>query len=193
MFVDGASVGRSKTPELVGDVDELWKQLSLASPRIGSRQMGNQGRRRFFPGQICEFRVSSVARYRERFNPAPRLSADESTLVLYHMDEGAGDILHDASGHGRDARIVAATWVLRDAGPFTPAEVETLLARLDGIKDGPSLDATLRMKLSTRLQQADPTSEADRKLLAAARNFITGKLAPEFFVPFVERDQRRWE
>ena len=193
LFVDGEFAGDKVLAETVGDVNEFWKQLSLAEPRIGSRKLGNEGRRRYLKGQVCEFRVSSKARYRDRFKPDARLSADESTLALYHMDEGDGDVLHDASGHGRDARIAGATWVLRDAGPFTPTEVETLLARLDGIKGGPSLDATLRTKLSVQLQQADSNNEADRKLLAAARDFITGDLSPEFFVPFVERDQRRWD
>ncbi len=31
--------------------------------------------------------------------------ADASTAALWHLDEGSGQILHDASGHGRDATL----------------------------------------------------------------------------------------
>ncbi|MFH1724442.1 MAG: LamG-like jellyroll fold domain-containing protein, partial [Elusimicrobiota bacterium] len=39
------------------------------------------------------------------------LPADEHTVALWHFDEGAGDVVHDASGNGNDGSILGgATW-----------------------------------------------------------------------------------
>ena len=40
-----------------------------------------------------------------------RLEPDADTILLYHLDEGVGEVAHDASGHGLDGKIVAAKWV----------------------------------------------------------------------------------
>ena len=64
-----------------------------------------------FAGRISEVRVSQAARYVDRFTPETRLEADDDTLALYHFDEGEGDVLTDASGHGHHGKIVNAKWV----------------------------------------------------------------------------------
>jgi len=69
---------------------------------------------RFFQGTIDEIRVSSVPRYANdagNVTPSARFNPDEHTLALYHFDEGQGNVLHDASGHGHDGKIIGATWV----------------------------------------------------------------------------------
>ena len=65
---------------------------------------------RFFRGVIEQFRLSSNARYTKEFVPAETVQTDESTLILYQFDEGAGDVLNDSSGHQRHGKIVGATW-----------------------------------------------------------------------------------
>lgn len=70
----------------------------------------NQSRRPF-AGLIDEVRISKVARYTADFAPPKRFEPDKDTLVLYHFDEGAGDILTDSSGNGHHGKIVNAKWV----------------------------------------------------------------------------------
>ena len=42
-------------------------------------------------------------------------AADRNTVLLYHFDEGQGEVLRDASGHGQDGKLQGATW---DQGRF---------------------------------------------------------------------------
>lgn len=71
-----------------------------------------------FHGEIDEIRVSSSVRYLDNFTPEARFKPDADTIVLYHFDEGQGDLLHDASGNGRHAKILAANWIR--SAPSTP-------------------------------------------------------------------------
>lgn len=66
-----------------------------------------------FAGRMDEIRVSSGQRYTEAFTPQRTLEADETTLALYHCDEGVGDVAHDHSGNGHHARLVDARWIRR--------------------------------------------------------------------------------
>ncbi|MGC3971575.1 MAG: DUF1080 domain-containing protein [Pirellulales bacterium] len=75
-----------------------------------------------FTGVVDEVRFSKIARYTVDYTPVARLEADADTLALYHFDEGSGDVLRDASGNGRDGRIVGAKWV---RGEGAPANVAT--------------------------------------------------------------------
>lgn len=74
--------------------------------------MGHQ-----FIGLMREVRISKVARYDKDFTPAIRFEPDQHTIALYHMDEGAGDVLTDSSGNGHHGKIVGARWVKAD-GPL---------------------------------------------------------------------------
>lgn len=66
----------------------------------------------FFKGTIDEVRISKVARYHEDFQPArEKFQPDASTLVLYHFDEGEGDVAKDASGNKYDGQVQGAKWV----------------------------------------------------------------------------------
>jgi hypothetical protein len=62
-------------------------------------------------GSLDEVRVSKVARYTADFTPSERFESDADTLALYHFEEGAGDVLNDASGNGHHGKIVNAKWV----------------------------------------------------------------------------------
>lgn len=74
---------------------------------LGARVPGSDN----FPGLFDEVRISNIARYSDNFTPVRRFENDESTLALYHFDEGQGDVLKDASGNGYDGKIVGARWV----------------------------------------------------------------------------------
>src|SRR5262245_61746864 len=77
---------------------------------IGCNLPGNKTRA-FFCGIIDELRISKVARYTTNFTPQATFKPDGDTLALYHFDEGAGDVLADASGNGHHGKIVNAKWV----------------------------------------------------------------------------------
>lgn len=52
-----------------------------------------------YSGWIDEIRVSNVIRYAAAFTrPADPFITDASTVALYHLDEGAGDVVGDSSG-----------------------------------------------------------------------------------------------
>jgi hypothetical protein len=74
----------------------------------------------WFEGKMDEVHISSVARYREDFEPKPRFEPDEHTMALYHFDEGQGTELRDSSGNEHHGTIVGAKWV--------PAMVDRLVA-----------------------------------------------------------------
>ncbi|HEY4261169.1 MAG TPA: LamG-like jellyroll fold domain-containing protein [Schlesneria sp.] len=66
----------------------------------------------FFRGTIDEVRISKVARYdRDFMPPKDRFPPDADTLVLYHFDEGDGDVAKDASGNNYDGQIHGAKWI----------------------------------------------------------------------------------
>lgn len=52
-----------------------------------------------FHGWIDELRLSTTLRYRRAFTPtAHRFAVDAETAALYHLDEGSGNVIHDAAG-----------------------------------------------------------------------------------------------
>jgi hypothetical protein len=57
----------------------------------------------FFGGNLAEIRISSIARYAASFTPqTANFSTDANTVALYHLDEGTGTVLNDASGNNRN-------------------------------------------------------------------------------------------
>ena len=104
LYIDGRRQQKSDVLELP------FKPPTGANPTaIGA---GPKGEKSFFDGTIGEVRISKVARYTADFTPQARFEPDTDTVLLYHLDEGTGDVAHDATGHGYDGTIVAA-----DRGP----------------------------------------------------------------------------
>ena len=104
LFVDGQSQGVSEAS--IGGV--VLRPAFV--PSIGG--IGSANRiAEMAPYELDEFRISKIARYSESFTPAARFQPDEHTLALYHFDEGAGEILKDASDNGHDGKIFGAKWV----------------------------------------------------------------------------------
>ncbi|MCY2990988.1 MAG: hypothetical protein NTY19_24395, partial [Planctomycetota bacterium] len=105
-----------------------------------SSPLDSDPRMYFWPGWIHEIRISKVARYTEDFTPQQRFDADESTIALYHFDEGSGNIAHDASKNGNHAKIHGARWV----------EASDVKNRLPGLVVGtPRLPDGRRWQLET--------------------------------------------
>lgn len=103
-----------------------------------------------FDGTIDEVRISDGARYDKDFTVVERLTPDDNTWALYHCDDGSGDVLKDSSGHGRDGKIVGATWVKADGSPVPGPERSGYIAGPSGtgsetavqafVPTGPSID-----------------------------------------------------
>ena len=102
------------------------RKLSLGDRKFvvprGMPSIGSQ-----FKGAIDELRISKSIRYATDFTPALRHEADADTLALYHFDEGFGKVLGDASGNGRNGRIIGAKWAQADGSPM-PAAAATVLS-----------------------------------------------------------------
>ena len=92
-------------------------------------------RKWFFGGVLEQVRISTSGRYSAPFVPAPRFEPDADTMLLYRCDEGKGNVLKDASGNGRDGKIVDARWVRshrNEAAVHAPAPEYAL--ELDGTR-----------------------------------------------------------
>jgi len=66
------------------------------------------------PGHLDEVRFSAAARYQTGFTPSRRHTTDDSTVALFHFDEGVGLTAADASGNGRNLTFVGLNWVADD-------------------------------------------------------------------------------
>jgi len=117
---DGSKVGPPKDAKF---------PLQITSWRLGGAASGLFN---MFPGRISEVRISKGARYDKDFTPKPRFEPDPDTLALYHMDEGAGEVLRDSSGNKRDGKIFGAKWVKVDEQPEKPPESKTPIAKAPG-------------------------------------------------------------
>jgi serine/threonine protein kinase/WD40 repeat protein len=90
---------------------DIFARAALQKSLLGAFYDGDSRIRGFFAGTIDEVRISNSDRYTEDFTPAESFEGDHQTLALYHFDEGAGDVLRDASGNGHDGTIAGASWV----------------------------------------------------------------------------------
>lgn len=65
----------------------------------------------FLEGALDEVRISTVLRYNDDFTPSETpFEPDEYTAALWHMDEGNGDVLLDASRHF-DGTVEGVSWI----------------------------------------------------------------------------------
>ena len=94
---------------------------SLLAFMVGANPQRNPPRRAVWPptlfrGVISEVRISDCVRYAEDFEPEPRLRADSKTMVLYHLSQGEGSIVVDASGNHHHGQIWHVRWTDSPAG-----------------------------------------------------------------------------
>jgi beta-lactamase regulating signal transducer with metallopeptidase domain len=102
LYANGKLVG---TSPFTGPVKE-----SPFSMRIGCSPHPVTECHDMFRGRIDEVRLSEAALYSEDYDASDQLTADESTVALYHFDEGEGVTVKDASGNGNDGIIHDARW-----------------------------------------------------------------------------------
>lgn len=88
VYLDGVEVGA----ELLGG------PIVYAEQDLGFGWPCWSGNCRLMDGRLDEVRISSSARYEEVFAPAfEHTVVDEDTVVLWHMNEGEGVVLHEES------------------------------------------------------------------------------------------------
>lgn len=102
LYANGKLVGKSP---FTGPVKE-----SPFTMRIGCSPHPVTECHDMFRGRIDEVRLSKAALYSEDYDASDQLTADESTVALYHFDEGEGVTVKDASGNGNDGIIHDARW-----------------------------------------------------------------------------------
>jgi hypothetical protein len=77
-----------------------------------------------FSGWLDELRWSTVLRYASAFTPPSQpFPPDAATAALYHLDEGAGDFIGDASGAGGGPSDGARNYGGTPAGPEWSTDV----------------------------------------------------------------------
>ena len=59
-------------------------------------------------GRIDEVRLSSIARYTGTFEPSRHTTADEHTLLLFHLDREIGPLIPDSGPHRRHGAITGS-------------------------------------------------------------------------------------
>jgi hypothetical protein len=106
IFLDGRLLDHK---ELKGEIRRAEKPMLSV---LGNLKPLPAETHAYFNGNIDEFRFSNSARYTTSFSPADRFESDDQTVVLYHFDEGTGDIVRDTSGNGHNGKLVGgAKWV----------------------------------------------------------------------------------
>ncbi len=61
--------------------------------------------------KIDELRITQGTPYTQDFTPPARFTADKDTLLLYHFDEGQGDVVNDSSGKNLHGKLTGGQWV----------------------------------------------------------------------------------
>jgi len=120
LYVDGSLVGSMNA---TAPVENPQSTLYLgATARYQYSFDPAQGTRYWPPidGFIAEVRLSSTNRYTADFTPEPRLSVDEWTLGLWHLNEGDGSVAADSSPNKLDGAITGATWTAAPLRPPAP-------------------------------------------------------------------------
>jgi hypothetical protein len=103
LYIDGKPITGTKSGRGVPNIERWPSFVGIYKQKILNREA--------IGGQVAGCRISKGVRYRDAFTPARNWKRDEDTIALYPFNEGAGDVLKDASGNGRDAKLVGATWV----------------------------------------------------------------------------------
>jgi hypothetical protein len=112
LYVDGSLVGSMNATE---PVENPPGTLYLGATARYQHDFDPEKGILYWPpidGFIAEVRLSSTNRYTADFTPEPRLSADESTLGLWHLDEGDGSVAADSSPNQLNGTITGASWSL---------------------------------------------------------------------------------
>lgn len=117
-----------------------------------------------FNGDIDEFRISDTVRYAADFVPSVPFTNDEHTVVLYHFDEGTGQMAADSSGNDFTAQLGSA--VDADSNDPTWVSCGTVLANTflsfsaTAVKDRVQLSWSAAANTNTRYYEIQRSNDA---------------------------------
>jgi hypothetical protein len=101
IFIDGVARGSTTGPS--GDVSYRQGHVGAENDPVlvfGAEKHDAGAEFPSYHGRLDEIRISSAIRYAGPFAvPTTALAADGATVALYHFDEGAGTVAHDATGN----------------------------------------------------------------------------------------------
>ena len=110
LYVDGARWATAAGTETIANpAARLFIGATARTEQLFDPAQGD----RFWPpihGAIAEVRISSVDRYKTDFAPERMLVSDASTIALWHLDEGAGNVARDSGPSHLDGAIIDAAW-----------------------------------------------------------------------------------
>jgi hypothetical protein len=112
LYVDGGLVAAVDAVESVANAPST---LYLGATARNERSYDTTQGQLWWPpidGFIAEVRISSGNRYPSDFRPEPQLSPDPSTLGLWRLDEGDGDLAADSGPNRLPGSIFGAQWEL---------------------------------------------------------------------------------
>ncbi len=81
-----------------------------------------------FRGTIEQVRISKGVHTALTAPPAGKLPKDNTTIALYHFDEGRGNTLKDSSGNGHHGKITGAKWAKLDGSASSSNDPERAVA-----------------------------------------------------------------
>jgi tRNA A-37 threonylcarbamoyl transferase component Bud32 len=113
------------------------------------------GAGRISGGILDEIRLSSTERYANDFVPERRFETDAETIALYHCDEGAGEMLIDASGNARHGALKNARWI-RAAETTTASAGTTPPPR---VIDNPGIPAAVESRAAAEPARDEPVED----------------------------------
>ena len=92
LYVDGTRWARAPGTDANSNAGELHLYRGGESATRQRTANVDAGQRWWAPvkGAIADVRMSSIDRYLAEFVPQPHLTADDSTLALWHLDDEAG-------------------------------------------------------------------------------------------------------
>jgi hypothetical protein len=117
-------------------------------------------------GQLDELRISTIARYTDEFTPSNyEFNNDQSTVGLWHFNEGVGDSALDASGHGNTAYLInGAGWSTNTPGLMEPRTDHIIHVSTTGSDE--TGDGTVEKPFDSIQKGIDESADGDTVLVA---------------------------
>ena len=117
LFIDGQKQGTNVPVRRRHHESPLHVLLGAnPDPKLIGRRVATQ--RDYFKGLIHQCRITKGANYTKNFSPSKIFETNKNTILLYHIEEATGTVLHDLSGNDYDGQIVGARWV-NDSGKLS--------------------------------------------------------------------------
>ena len=133
LFVDGVMEATVSLMDLPGSVmQQNWFYFGCSTGGCIHEGATNPTLHNFAAVTLHSMRTSSAVRYTVDFAPPPVLVKDASTTILFNVNEGSGNTLHDEGNVGMTATIEGATWSCRTTTTATATTTTTTTSSTTG-------------------------------------------------------------